>query len=154
VSLRVAPDACVLIGAVRSRLRDPAWAVGHHSNAFLTLAESRAFTLVLYDLVHEQVKAVLKHAENHELEKRLTLCDTQYVRTDPELILDALDVNPKIRPAIRHPLDYAIGAALHLDAPDYFVSENERHFNTKLEDCLAATQIKTPRQFLANPPFD
>jgi hypothetical protein len=132
-------------------LRDPAWAVGHHSNAFLTLAESRAFTLVRYDLVHEQVKAAMSDAENRELETRLSLCDAEYIQTDPKLIVDALDVNPKIRPAIRHPLDFAIGGALYLDAPDYFESENERHFNTNLEECLGGTRIRTPRQFLASP---
>lgn len=146
---RVAPDACTLIGAIRSQIVDPVKGADHHSNWFLRYAEMQMFTLVLYDLVKAQVRDNLDALEWSALETRLSECIVAPVRTDAKLIGEVLNRYPAIKSAIKDEHDYSIGACVWIDVPHFFVSENKSDFNSKLEAHLrGGTLVRTPKKFL------
>ena len=55
---------------------------------------------------------------------------------------------PRLLPVVRHQADVAVVVAAQHAAPDWVVSENERHFNQRVAE-LTGLRIVTPAALLA-----
>ncbi|MBI3912041.1 MAG: hypothetical protein HY320_14060 [Armatimonadetes bacterium] len=150
----VGVDACVLIESVRGRPKRDHTSGAlrvHPSSALIRLATTHAFRLLLIDQVRLQVEDDLNEADLAVLETSLAECwIVPFQDPPPEALRDVLEgVEPRLRSAIRHVGDFAIGACVYLAKPDYFVSSNRAHFNQAFGRLLGETKITTPKRFIA-----
>jgi hypothetical protein len=121
----------------------------HPSDAVLWLAQEGVFRLLLIDLVKEQALRRLSPEQARTLLERLAACTViEYISPPPdELRRIYLEVQPRITSAIRHPMDFEIGASLYRAQPDYFVSSNDADFNSRFNAVFGGV-VLTPRKFV------
>lgn len=145
--LLIGVDSCVLIEAVRLKDRDSTFP----SVRLLQLLTNKIFTLLLIELVEEEVRRVLrKSGEEAQLDELLSRCDMVVCQaaTEEQIMSEWRTMVGHLR----HVNDVGIAVALRhcLFKPDLFLSSNTEHWRPSLSDVLGGIEVTTVKAFLRN----
>lgn len=144
--LLAAPDACVVIAGLLVRPTQP----NRAESRIVTLAEERAFDILLVENVEWEIRrALMKAKKEQSFDAFLTRANI--IRCNAASKVDVQQHERQLLAIMRHTNDVPIAVALKLSQqrPHAFISSNSEHWTPKLELLLAGIRMMTPKQFAA-----